>query len=78
MNFQTSECYSEKLAEIDCNKWYKSFVDKIWEAESAVSGDKGFQKSWWKKIRLRVKVLTIMGLESVTIWLDNVVIEFQD
>ena len=35
------------------NKSRKSFVGKIWEAESAVSGDEGPQKSWGNKIRVR-------------------------
>ena len=46
------------------NKSRKSFVGKIWEAESAVSGDEGPQKSWGNKIRVRVRALTVMDLES--------------
>ena len=35
------------------NKSHKSFVGKIWEAESTVSGDEGPQKSWGNKIGVR-------------------------
>ena len=42
--------YKNKLS---LNKSRKSFVGKIWEAESAVSGDEGPQKSWGNKIRVR-------------------------
>ena len=46
------------------NKSRKSFVGKIWEAESAVSEYEGPQKSWGNKTRVRVRALTVMDLES--------------
>ena len=46
------------------NKSCKSFVDKIWEAESAIPGGEGPQKSWGNKIRVRARALTVMDLES--------------
>ena len=53
--------YKNKLS---LNKSHKSFVGKIWEAERAVSADEGPQKSWGNKIRVRVRPLTVMDLES--------------
>ena len=46
------------------NKSRKSLVGKIWEAESAVPGGEGPQKSWGNKIRVRVRAPAVMDLES--------------
>ena len=46
------------------NKSRKSLVGKIWEAESAVPGGEGPQKSWGNNIRVRVRAPAVMDLES--------------
>ena len=52
------------MYKLSINKSRKSFVGKIWEAESAVPGGEGPQKSWGNKIKVRVRAPAVMDLES--------------